>query len=183
MHKRKFLAAFLLTAGLLLSTPSLLTAQPPETVQPGGITDPNGAAQPDPGAGQPPASPNNAEVKQPEEKREEGKPPPPPPPLTFWERMQGSWMLLLMLGGFMVLWIFMGRTRRKQMAKRREMLSALKKGDKVLTASGILGTVMEVRGNEVVVKVDENNNVRMRFARWAIHSVGEAASEEPPQQG
>jgi preprotein translocase subunit YajC len=93
-----------------------------------------------------------------------------------------SWMLLLMLGGFMVLWIFMGRSRRKQQQKRKEMLSQLKKGDKVITIGGILGTVMEVRANEISVKVDETNNTRMHFARWAIQSVGEEATDESPHQ-
>jgi len=51
------------------------------------------------------------------------------------------------------------------------MLAALKKGDKVQTAGGILGTVVEVRDSEVVVKVDENANTRLRFARSAIQAV------------
>ncbi len=97
--------------------------------------------------------------------------------------MLGStWMLVLMLGGFMVLWIFMGRSRRKQQQKRKEMLGQLKKGDKVITIGGILGTVMEVRANEISVKVDETNNTRMHFARWAIQSVGEEATDESPHQ-
>ncbi|MFP4355598.1 MAG: preprotein translocase subunit YajC [Phycisphaerae bacterium] len=96
--------------------------------------------------------------------------------------LEGSGMLLLMLAGFMVLWIFMGRSRRKQQQKRKEMLGQLKKGDKVITIGGILGTVMEVRANEVSVKVDETNNTRMHFARWAIQSVGQEPTDDNPNQ-
>jgi preprotein translocase subunit YajC len=94
----------------------------------------------------------------------------------------GSWPLLLMLGGVVVLYIIMGRGRRKQQHKRKEMLESLKKGDKVVTIGGIEGTVMDVKNNEITVKVDETNNIRMKFARWAVQSVGEEPTEETPQQ-
>lgn len=82
------------------------------------------------------------------------------------------WLFGVLLGGVVLMWIWMGRGRRKQQAKRKEMLSNLKKGDKVTTIGGIIGTVIEVRPDEVTVKVDETNNVRMKFTRGAIHGVG-----------
>ncbi|MDY6914414.1 MAG: preprotein translocase subunit YajC, partial [Planctomycetota bacterium] len=88
---------------------------------------------------------------------------------------------IVLLGGFVLLYFWMGRSRRKQEAKRKEMLSNLKKGDKVTSIGGIVGTVIEVRESEVTVKVDETNNVRMRFARWAIRGVGETAKTEAPE--
>ena len=62
------------------------------------------------------------------------------------------------------------------------MLAALKKGDKVTSIGGIVGTIMDVREDEVVVKVDENNNVRMRFARWAVRGTGDDAKKEAEQK-
>jgi len=41
---------------------------------------------------------------------------------------------------------------------------------------------VEVREDEVVVKVDETNNVRMRFARWAVRGVGDEAKREPEKK-
>jgi preprotein translocase subunit YajC len=35
----------------------------------------------------------------------------------------------------------------------------------------VLGTVVDVRDNEVVVKVDESSNTKMTFIRSAIHRV------------
>jgi preprotein translocase subunit YajC len=86
-----------------------------------------------------------------------------------------------MVGGFILLYVWMGRSRRKQESKRKEMLAALKKGDKVTSIGGIVGTVIEVREDEITVKVDETNNVRMKFARWAIRGVGEAAKTQGPE--
>jgi preprotein translocase subunit YajC len=92
------------------------------------------------------------------------------------------WLLWLMLGGFFLLYIWMGRGKRKQQQQRQQMLSGLKKGDKVTSIGGIVGTVMEVRDDEIMVKVDESANVRMRFAKWAVRGVGEIAKAENPAQ-
>lgn len=97
----------------------------------------------------------------------------------FWE---GNTMLFVMLGGVFLLYIFMGRSKRKQATKRKSMLASLKKGAKVTTIGGIVGTVVEIREDEVVVKVDETNNSRLRLARWAIRGVGEEAKTEGPDQ-
>lgn len=91
-------------------------------------------------------------------------------------------MLFVVLGGFLLLYFWSGRTRRKQESKRREMLENLKKGDKVTSIGGICGSVVEVREDEVVVKVDETGNTRMRLARWAIRGVGDEAKAESPEQ-
>ena len=94
----------------------------------------------------------------------------------------GSWGFpLLILGMIGVMFFFSSRKRRKTETDRRDMLAALSKGDKVTSIGGICGTVIEAREDEIVVKVDETNNVRMRFARWAIRGVGDAARSEKPE--
>lgn len=98
--------------------------------------------------------------------------PPKPSPSFFNPQM------MLLIGGMVLLFLFMGKGKRKKETRRREMLAALKKGDKVTTIGGIIGTVMELRDDEVVVKTDESNNARMRFARWAVRGVGEQAKGE-----
>jgi len=91
-----------------------------------------------------------------------------------------NYLLPVLLGGVVLMWIWMGRGRRKQEAKRKEMLSNLKKGDKIVSIGGIIGTVIEAKPEEITVKVDETNNVRMKFARWAIRGVGEDARTTSP---
>jgi preprotein translocase subunit YajC len=48
----------------------------------------------------------------------------------------------------------------------------------VQTIGGVLGTVVDVRDNEVLVKVDETNNVKIRFNRTAIKEVLQDAAVE-----
>lgn len=72
-----------------------------------------------------------------------------------------------------IFYFFVIRSKRTQDKKRNEMLSQLKKGDRIQTIGGILGTVIEARETEVLVKVDESSNTKIRFARSAIHRVVE----------
>jgi preprotein translocase subunit YajC len=84
----------------------------------------------------------------------------------FWAT-PGFMMILLI-----VVFIFlMFSSTRKQDKKRTQMLDKLQKGDRVQTIGGILGTVLEVREGEVVIKVDETNNIKLRFTRSAVHQV------------
>ncbi len=61
--------------------------------------------------------------------------------------------------------------KRKQEKARQSMLDNLKKGDRVQTIGGILGTVVSSDNTEVLVKVDETTNTKLRFTRSAIHRV------------
>jgi len=97
------------------------------------------------------------------------------PPKSF------EWFLPVMIGGFILLYIWMSRGKKKEQRRRKEMLEALKKGDKITTIGGIVGTVMNVKDDEVTMKVDETTNTRMTFARWAVRGVGDAAKAEKPE--
>jgi preprotein translocase subunit YajC len=89
-----------------------------------------------------------------------GKPP--------WADLLASPMLPLMLG-LLVLFIVMSRSKKKQEQQRKNLLDALKKGDRVVTIGGEIGTVVEARENEVVLKVDESSNTKIHYLRSAIH--------------
>jgi preprotein translocase subunit YajC len=62
----------------------------------------------------------------------------------------------------------------KQRRKTQEMLSSLKKGDRVLTTGGIYGTIQGVEAEVVYLKIAEN--VKIKVARSAVAGVvaGEA---------
>ena len=77
----------------------------------------------------------------------------------------------------LALFLFLSsRSKKTQERKQQDILNAIKRGDKVQTIGGILGTVVEARDNEVLVKVDETNNTKIRFSRKAIHRVLEDES-------
>lgn len=59
-------------------------------------------------------------------------------------------------------------TQRKEKKKRDELMNSMKKGDKVQTFSGIIGTLTEINDTEAVLRVEEG---RIRVARSAIQAV------------
>ncbi|MEO0514584.1 MAG: preprotein translocase subunit YajC, partial [Planctomycetota bacterium] len=75
--------------------------------------------------------------------------------------------MILIIG---LLFIFTMGSGRKEKKRKAELMANLSKGAKVQTVGGILGTIVEVRDDEVVVKVDESSNTRMRFSKSAISS-------------
>src|SRR5438105_1959137 len=63
----------------------------------------------------------------------------------------------------------------KQRKQQQEMLSTLKKGDRVLTSGGIYGTIQGVEPDAVYLKIAEN--VKVKVSRSAITSVVSETSE------
>ena len=80
----------------------------------------------------------------------------------------------------LVFYYFLFRGQRKDRQKHTDMLGNLKRNDRVQTIGGVLGTVVDVRDHEVVLKVDETNNVKMRFNRSAVKEV--LAAENPEKK-
>lgn len=85
--------------------------------------------------------------------------------------------ILLMIGVF---YWFMIRSGRKERQAHQNMLNSLKRNDRVQTVGGVYGTVVDVRDNEVVLKVDESSNVKIRFNRSAIKEVLREPAPTPP---
>lgn len=72
------------------------------------------------------------------------------------------------------------RPERRKQAEVAAMLKKLKKNDRVVMVSGIFGTVMQAspESDEVILRIDESNNTRIRVLRNSISRViGEAESE------
>jgi preprotein translocase subunit YajC len=88
----------------------------------------------------------------------------------WWANPQFMLYAVLGLGVLFVL-TSSGKANRQQEKKHKEMLSNLKRGDRVQTIGGILGSVVETRENEVVIKVDEGSNTKIRVVRDAIKKV------------
>ena len=81
---------------------------------------------------------------------------------TGQPQQPSPWGFYSMIGlMILVLWLFMWRPeskRRKEMQKFRE---GLKKGDKVITAGGIYGTVKEIKERTLLIEVDGNVTLRV----------------------
>jgi preprotein translocase subunit YajC len=80
----------------------------------------------------------------------------------------GGFMLpLLLMFGIMYFLVIMPQQRQRK--KVQEMLGAVKNGDKVITTSGIYGTINGIDGDTFILKVADN--VKIRVARAAIAQV------------
>lgn len=80
-------------------------------------------------------------------------------------------MIIIVMAIFYVM-LFLPQQRQRK--KMQAMLAALKTGDKVVTNSGIYGTINGFDGETVILKIAEQ--VKIRIARSAIAQV--EASED-----
>lgn len=87
-------------------------------------------------------------------------------------------MLLPVMLGLMLFMIvssmFAGRRQKRE---RAAMMDALSKHDRVLTNSGMLGTIVEIKDKEVVLRVDDETNTRITMVRDAVNSVVKSSSD------
>jgi preprotein translocase subunit YajC len=71
---------------------------------------------------------------------------------------------------FVVFYFLLIRPQQKKQKDQRAMLGALRRGDRIVTGGGILGTVSKVVSPEEV-EVDIASGVRVRIVRSTITSV------------
>ncbi len=95
------------------------------------------------------------------------------PPPVF-----GGQLLFLMLGLFAFMLIMQVFSGRKEKRRRAEMLASLRRHDRVVTVGGIIGHVVEVRDDEVVLKIDEATNTKIRVTRPSVQSVVKKSNAE-----
>ncbi len=102
-------------------------------------------------------------------------------PAAPQQRGQGGSMgLILGMMIFIGVFFFMTtRSQKKEKNRKKDMLDGLKKNDRVMTIGGVIGTIVNVKDNEVVVKVDEATNTRMTFIRKSIQQV--VTGDEQPK--
>ena len=81
-------------------------------------------------------------------------------------------MLVLMIAIFYFMLI---RPENKRKKEAEQMRSAVKKGDKITTIGGIVGTVVDVKESRIVIETSADQ-VRMELEKWSISS-NETATE------
>lgn len=69
---------------------------------------------------------------------------------------------------FVVFYFLLIRPQQKRQKEHREMMSKLKRGDRVLTAGGIIATVTKVKDGSDEVEVEIAPNVRVNVLRQTI---------------
>ncbi len=74
----------------------------------------------------------------------------------------------------MVFYFLMIRPQQKKQQEVQKTISALKKGDRVVTIGGIIGTVASVQNDYVVLKVGDNENTKMEVLKSAVSGLRES---------
>jgi preprotein translocase subunit YajC len=77
--------------------------------------------------------------------------------------------IFFLIGLFVLFYVIAIRPQRKRQKEHTNMVSALGKGDEVVTTSGILGKITRIEDNFVVVQVADN--VELKFQRSYISAV------------
>jgi len=88
------------------------------------------------------------------------------------EASQQSSMLMTILPFlliFVIFYFFLIRPQNKKQKETEKMISAVKKGDKIVTIGGIHGVVLSTKEKTVIVKVDDN--CKLEFNRTSVASV------------
>lgn len=75
---------------------------------------------------------------------------------------------------FVIFYFLMIRPQQRRMKQHRAMIDAVKKGDSVVTAGGLMGKVTRVQDNEVEVEIAPT--VKVRVVKGTLSSVGAPAA-------
>lgn len=86
-----------------------------------------------------------------------------------WE---STWPMLAFLAViFVFFWFVMVRPQRKRQKEHQQMMDNLNKGDRVITAGGIYGSIESLSEDSVVIKVE--GGTTMRIARGSVAVIRE----------
>ena len=86
-------------------------------------------------------------------------------------------ILLLMMAGMLIMTSLSGRKERK---KHAALMAGLGKKDKVRAAGGIIGTIIEIKNDEVLLETDRASNTRIRVARSSVSTIISSKSKPAP---
>jgi len=84
-------------------------------------------------------------------------------PITLAEATGGNPLMsflpmILLVVGF---WFLIIAPQRKKQKEHDKMISELKSGDEIITASGIYGTITSVKTDRIVVKIADNTRIEI----------------------
>ena len=79
---------------------------------------------------------------------------------------------------FLIFYWLLIRPQRKEQERHRAMIQALKKGDEIVTAGGIVGTIVHATEDRLTVKTAENTRIILERSK-----VQRRLSDEPGSGG
>ena len=94
----------------------------------------------------------------------------------------GTFLPLILI--FVVFYFLLIRPQQRKVKQHKEMLSNLKRGDKIVTSGGIIGTINKVADNrELTLEVAENVEIKIASGMVAdLYSMPEVQKKEPSKE-
>ncbi len=86
--------------------------------------------------------------------------------------------LPLMIIMFAVMYFLIIRPQKQKEKKRQQMITNVRKQDRIVTAGGVHGVVVSVKENEVIVRVDDAKDVKIKVDKSALTSVSVARDDK-----
>jgi preprotein translocase subunit YajC len=96
---------------------------------------------------------------------DDGSKTPPPPAPNLWKQLPFFALI------FIVMYMLLFRGPKKKQQEHKKMVASIQKNARVRTIGGILGTVINVKEDEITVKIDESNNTKITIIPGAIAAV------------
>ena len=84
--------------------------------------------------------------------------------------------LIMLVAMFAIMYFMMIRPENKRKKEAEQMRASIRKGDSITTIGGIIGTVVDVKENNIVIETSADQ-VRLELAKWAVSS-NETAAEK-----
>lgn len=84
------------------------------------------------------------------------------------------WTTIVMIGVFVLFFVFMSRSNKKREMETRQMLDGLQIGDEVTMTSGIIGQIVSIKDETVVIETSRERT-KIRFLKTAVARVDVAA--------
>jgi preprotein translocase subunit YajC len=76
--------------------------------------------------------------------------------------------MIFLIVMFVMFYLLLFRGPRKKQQQHRQMVQSLERNDRIRTIGGIIGVVVDVKEDEITLKVDESNNTKIKVISSAI---------------
>jgi preprotein translocase subunit YajC len=80
-------------------------------------------------------------------------------------------MVFLVVALIGIMYFVVIRPANRERKRQTELMSTLKKGDRILLTSGLIATVAALSDKDVLVRVDDKNPLRMRFQKQSVQTI------------
>lgn len=98
--------------------------------------------------------------------------PAPPPGTQRDPRAEFGQMIMMLVLMVVVMYVVMIRPQQKKAKEHTELLKSVKKGDKVVTSSGILGEVLTVKEKSLTLR---SGDTKLEILKSAVSEITEKA--------